>query len=258
MGLLVGILSFALQDRLIPLTATRLIDWGVGEYRANDRLNQVEDLWVRGPNIVARIPVEGMRRGMLENIAIFERDDDGRLLARIDAKRARPTEDGLGLTGVTVRRLPGNEISHHAELDWKGRLPNDLSLASAHPSELTTLRLARISQADIQGLWPSHYYMTWLQKRLAAIFVPVVLIGIGVALSQRLRPRQGMATFLVIGMGCGFAYFLFSGWVTALGELGFLPPVLAAWAPVAILASVAGSFAVFREGRMRQAKVRAL
>lgn len=251
-GLLVGFVSFVLQDRMIPITAEKLIEWGVGDYGKNRRIDQIEDLWVRSPGVVVRIPVASARKGSIENIVIFERDGLGRLLKRIDARQARSIDGGLDLADVTVRQLPENTVAHHAQLRWEGELPGDLSLAIAHPSELSTLRLARMARTDAQGLWPAHFYKTWLQKRLATIFVPLVLIGISVALSQRLRPRRGTATFFFIGTGCGFAYFLLSGWAIALGELGFLPPVLAAWSPIAILASVAGSFVVFREGPSRQ------
>src|SRR3546814_20602595 len=50
--------------------------------------------------------------------------------------------------------------------------------------------------------------------------------GFGLARSGKLFVR------IVLGMGLGFAYFVGDNFALAMGNLGAIPPLLAAWAPL--------------------------
>ncbi len=46
---------------------------------------------------------------------------------------------------------------------------------------------------------------------------------------------------MAIGFGLGFLYFISDGLVMSLGETGAVPPVVAAWLPILVFASVGGA-----------------
>ena len=51
-----------------------------------------------------------------------------------------------------------------------------------------------------------------------------------------------------IGFGLGFLYFISDGLVMSLGETGAVPPVVAAWLPILVFASVGGAWLIRLEG----------
>src|SRR3546814_7422393 len=62
---------------------------------------------------------------------------------------------------------------------------------------------------------------------LSALLMPLLgaVAGFGLARSGKLFVR------IVLGMGLGFAYFVGDNFALAMGNLGAIPPLLAAWAP---------------------------
>jgi lipopolysaccharide export LptBFGC system permease protein LptF len=74
-----------------------------------------------------------------------------------------------------------------------------------------------------------------LHERLAAPLTTAMLLFLTVALA---RPPPGRATHtarIAGGLGGGFLLWNFDGLVSNLRDLGLLPPILAAWAPVAVI-----------------------
>src|SRR3546814_13690868 len=63
---------------------------------------------------------------------------------------------------------------------------------------------------------------------LSALLMPLLgaVAGFGLARSGKLFVR------IVLGMGLGFASFVGDNFALAMGNLGAIPPLLAAWAPV--------------------------
>jgi lipopolysaccharide export system permease protein len=53
---------------------------------------------------------------------------------------------------------------------------------------------------------------------------------------------------MAIGFILGFLYFIADGLVMSLGETGAVPPVLAAWMPIVVFASVGGAWLIRLEG----------
>src|SRR5690625_554192 len=73
---------------------------------------------------------------------------------------------------------------------------------------------------------------------ISQFFIAPLILCLAFALGQAWR-RTGELTRLTLGgLTLGFAFFIINGTSVALGEVGFLPPVLAAWAPPLLLASL--------------------
>jgi lipopolysaccharide export system permease protein len=79
-------------------------------------------------------------------------------------------------------------------------------------------------------------FQTRLYRTVAEGFAPIImlLLALPTALGHT---RSNRTVPVVFGLGCGLLYLVTDGLLTAMGETGVLPPVVAAWgAPVAFAA----------------------
>jgi lipopolysaccharide export system permease protein len=87
---------------------------------------------------------------------------------------------------------------------------------------IDALRSAGRATSELDGKW-------WhkISGPLSAVLMPLLgaIAGFGLARSGRLLVRA------VLGMGLGFAFFVFDNAALALGNFGAYPPLIAAWGP---------------------------
>jgi lipopolysaccharide export system permease protein len=90
------------------------------------------------------------------------------------------------------------------------------------------------------GIRPAWVYQTWWYKRISLFVTVLVMIAMCVPLAVRFRRGGGLGMMLGIGIGLGFLFFVLDGIAMTMGELGFVTPWLAAWAPLLGFAAIAG------------------
>ncbi|HHI82628.1 MAG TPA: LptF/LptG family permease, partial [Rhizobiales bacterium] len=73
---------------------------------------------------------------------------------------------------------------------------------------------------------------TWWHQRLTLFLSAWLMIVICVPLAAKFRRGGGIGIMFAIGVLLGFVFFVFDGISVTLGELGVLPPWIAAWLPV--------------------------
>ena len=141
-------------------------------------------------------------------------------------------------------------VEREASLRWSDDLsPALLAAVLADPRETPLHQLVRVIRAHGLGTQPSYRYKLWLQARLAAPPTTIAMILIIVALARPLSGRTAQGWLIVIGVAVGFVAWTFDGLVLTIGDLGLLPPVLAAWAPLAVFAASAASLMLQQERR---------
>ena len=248
-AVLLGLAQFFLDGEGVPRTLQRLNDWGVGDY-GHSLSNRTTDgaFWLRSGNDIVRLPSVTFDLTKLESLTIFQRDYYGRLIARLDAGGVRQENDQWYLTDVVRRGVNGARVETFDRLPWITFLPlDDLRTMAADPSELTIWRLFRFVTDQSFGIFPPHSYEVWMHRILAASLSPMLLIFFIILLAQRVDRGGAVAGLLVKGLAFGFAYFILVKMSLALGEANLLPPIIAAWIPPVILASVAGGFGFHHE-----------
>ena len=248
-ALAIGIFQFAIDDALVPVTNTALKEWGVIKQDPLQKKNAaVSANWIKVENDIVRIPHGKWQQGSLRNFVIFQRDRDGRLLVRLDVSAAKAEKVGWTLEGITRRDINGGSEKIDRLEGWGvGFKPKNIDELTIHPRDLAFHRLLGFVRAEAHGSWAPHIYQTWLQVKVAICFVPLLMIFLVVALSQRFQ-RTGRTEYLFLGgLGLGFAFFISNGIGLALGEVGLLPPVVAAWAAVVVFAAITGAIAFSRE-----------
>ena len=247
----IGVFQFALDDSLVPKSNAALQAWGVVKQDPVQDQNAhaaTSAAWLKVDNDIVRIPNGMAQRKTIRNFVIFQRNEAGRLMARLDVSMAHRNDVGWTLEGVTRRHISGALENIERIVAWGADFkPKDFDELAIHPRDLAFHRLFSFIAAEAHGAWPPHLYRTWLQVKLAVCFIPLLMIFLVVALSQRFQ-RTGRSELMFLGgLALGFAFFITNGIGLALGEVGLLPPAIAGWSPIAVFAAIIGTIAFSRE-----------
>ncbi|CAN5307144.1 hypothetical protein BH10PSE7_BH10PSE7_20600 [soil metagenome] len=242
-ALLAGGVHFLLNDQGVPRTAPQLREWGIGDY-GEKKLRaggERDPLWMRaGPDIL-RAKSANLKATQLHDVIIFRRDPAGLLREQIMAQDAVLESGRWRLSDVVIYyrdNLPPNRLD---TLVYSGSFqPAAAGARSGDPEEMTIADLNYFVENSGFGIRPAWVYETWWHKRLSLFVTSLVMIAMCVPLAVRFRRGGAIGLMFVSGVGLGFLFFLFDGLALAMGELGFLTPWIAAWAPVIGFTAVAG------------------
>ncbi len=127
------------------------------------------------------------------------------------------------------------------------RRPAAAGSRSGDPEEMSSADLQYFIANAGFGIRPPHVYSTWQQKRITLFFVALLMVLIAVPLSVQYRRGGGLGQFFAIGVALGFAYFIFEGVSLTMGELGLVPPWMAAWMPMLVFGATATAIAISQE-----------
>ncbi len=238
LGVLMGVVQFALEDRLVPAAVKELSGWGVGEY-AQKKLSASRGgvIWMRSGNDILRAGKANAQATELSDVIIFRRDADGLLTEQIFAGTARREAGRWLLRNVAVYRREPVPPARLDALVYSG----DLKLAAqgvrtGDPDEMSLTELKYFIDNLGFGLRPVQVYQTRWHRRLASLLVPLLMIAVCLPLAARFRRGNIAMVLLVGGVAIGFGFFVFDGLAMTVGELGLVPPWLAGWMPVSLLA----------------------
>lgn len=242
-ALLAGGIHFLLNDQGVPRTSPQLREWGIGDY-GEKKLRaggERDPLWMRaGPDIL-RANSANAQATQLKDVIIFRRDPNGVLREQIIARDAMLSGGRWRLSDVIVYyrdNLPPNRLD---TLVYSGSFqPAAAGARSGDPEEMTIRDLDYFVENSGFGIRPAWVYQTWWHKRLSLFVTSLVMIALCVPLAVRFRRGGAIGLMFMIGIGLGFLFFLFDGVALTMGELGFITPWIAAWAPVAVFGAIAG------------------
>lgn len=210
----------------------------VAEVRDIDR-----ELWLRDWRAVIRIGRAEPGAVVLHDVSIFELDDEGRLLDRIDAVRAEYSSGGWLLESARRQGADLETVELPRTL-WRSRLTPGGILSVARRSELVAASEVRdILAGAVPGGRGTPFYAVQLWRGYAAFAVPLVMFLFGALASFGLTRAGGGARYVALGLVGGTCYILVDGVFGSLGEVGAIGPALAAFiSPVLFL--IAGIWSV--------------
>lgn len=245
--------QWLLSDQLVPAAQRALQHWDAQSVMTSGGTDSDDgQIWIRRGSTVARIAAVLADGQALAGITLFLRDDKGNVAELLVARHARYEEGRWSLFDVNRTVLPSSgapQRTHLYSIAWDiDLIPSDLANLTTHPSGLPLRALLALADSSGLGKHPEHFYRTWVQKRIATpVSVVVMLLLAASAAPTFVRGNSGAAG-LAIGVGLGFLYLIGDGVVMTLGEAGRLPPILAAWAPLAIFGCIGGAALIVREG----------
>lgn len=234
-SLIIAILSFVFNDRIVSRATATLAAWEAAEFGPiPEDPSSRPNVWVRdGHMIIQAKLVLGMGNNTrLRDVTAFVRDEKDALRETISAQTAQYT--GAGWLLKNVRRfelLTGNVRTADELIIGAGVTPDQFTLSNVNPSGLSFGELgATINDMQLAGRRTTDLETTYWHKisgPLSAVLMPLLgaVAAFGLARSGRLFFRA------VIGMMLGFAYFVADNFALAMGNLEVYPPLLAAWAP---------------------------
>lgn len=176
----------------------------------------------------------------LTAVTVFFYDEDNHFSARADAEAAR-LEAGNWVLVNPVHSKPDGNSEVLASLKVPTDLTPDRIKDSFEAPETTSFwdLPAFIEQLEAVGFSATEHRLHW-HRLLSRPFLLAAMLLIGVTFSLRLVRQGGTGILIVGGLITGFAFYILSDVIFALGLSGRLPPALAAWTPagVAILLGV--------------------
>lgn len=234
LALLIGIGLFALNDRVVPKLEGRLLTW-LDERPAGT----MGDFWARTTGGVFHADASDPSGAILTGVDIYSTDPSGKLTTRIKADEVR-WEDGVWRFGAATRLEPGlgRSVTIDGEIwDIPLRPANVRALAS--PGRTVAGNAAeRILKGDWAGNRTSEFYQVRVYRGYASVFVPFLMILLAAPAAFGTRRAGGLGKRAALGVSLGFAFLLFDGMLTALGETGNLPPLLAAFGATAMFGAI--------------------
>ena len=242
-ALAVGAFHFVLNDQAVPRAAPQLREWAIGDYgKKKLKVGGPNDpIWMRAGRDVLRAESSNLHSTELRNVIIFRRDAEGLLSEQIMAKSAVLVDRRWQLSDVIVfyrENLPPDRLDR---LIYSGEFrPAAAGARSGDPEEMTMSDLDYFITNSGFGIRPAWVYQTWWYKRISLFVTVLVMIAMCVPLAVGFRRGGGLGTMLAVGIGLGFLFFVLDGIAMTMGELGFVTPWLAAWAPLLGFTAIAG------------------
>lgn len=170
----------------------------------------------------------------LRAVTVFFYDGDARFTARADADAAR-LETGNWVMIKPLHSLPDGSSETLPTMNIPTDLTPDRIKDNFKAPETTSFwdLPGFIESLEIVGFSATEHRLYW-HRLLALPFLLAAMLLIGVAFSLRLARQGGTGILVAGGLITGFAFYILSDVIFALGLSGRLPPTMAAWTPAGI------------------------
>ncbi len=211
-----AVTSITLIDYTMAPAVRALQAWGIGEYKIKN-ITQENPLWLEDSGAIVRA-TDRESYETLANLEIFQRDEDGEVVAIIWADRGTYTGDGWALDGV--RRLdvagadgePRRAEAVESDAVWTtAQTPTSIARLAAEPRDLSLSEMRNFMQPGNSGANPSFAYGFWHAHRLTRPIAALILLVACAALMQRTGREDTGDRTLILGITLGFVFLIIDG-----------------------------------------------
>jgi lipopolysaccharide export system permease protein len=249
----VAVLHFIIADQIVPRSINEMVRRNIYvdiSSKDDDTPVFIQD----GTRIVEVASVEN-HGSILKKVKIYNRNPAGILTDQLQAEEAdynikkhQWTLHQVWVAEIHIDR--GTKPVFSDEQNWDTHLtPAEFSNLIEMPQAMTLAKIWNFATATDVGVRPTYFYEAWLQKRIALPISSILMILLAAPVAHGVYRRdRGLAAGIAIGFCLGFLYFIADGLVMSLGESGAVPPVVAAWMPILVFASVGGAWLIRLEG----------
>lgn len=193
-------------------------------------------IWMRSPDSMTYIEEFREEEGTLHKVTVVRWDDRYRFQSRLHAEKAVWMKDHWLYYGVNLTRKDQNgEYRVKAYPSMVAALtkpPSEFGQAERPAKEMNLFQLGDyIKKLKEEGHRPTHYLVDWHDK-IAFPLVCLVMAALSVPVAVNVRPGGGgFAIGLVLSIAVAFSYWIVHTMFISLGHGGYVPPIVAAWAP---------------------------
>jgi lipopolysaccharide export system permease protein len=226
----------ALHLYLIPWSqATLNLFWETQVQKKPPRsLINPEHLWYKGDRTIYNILLYRKDIKTLEGVKIFRFDAQFKLVQVVAARRAVWQDGHWRLFQGIVQNFDSqkeDQLESFREMDLAlTETPKDFGNLERKISEMNVEEIWRFVHRLERDGYRSTAYRLEIQDRFSMALVPLVLATFGLGLALQ-REKVFIPGMVALGLGVMFAYWLFLGFSTSLGQAGRWPVPLAAWLP---------------------------
>lgn len=251
-NLVIGVLSVGALNPLGAYTAklgtevAAEVGFGGGLRSASNNAPWLRQITDEGSAIIGgRSSTENGK--VLNKVTILRINNDNTVRDRVDAEKATLTD---GFWVLEKARITKNNqpVESQEQLLIKTNLQAEFieeTFASADSVSFFELP-GKIDAANSFGLKANAYAMKLHQLiALPALLVAMTLIAAMVSLTF---VRFGQSLYSILGgILCGFLLYVVSELITAFGEAGSVPPIVAAWVPVIVASTIGTTVLLHKE-----------
>jgi len=233
-ALFLGLLTFALNSYVIPVTSVPRLALLKKYYKDKDTKVQSNNQFMVAPGEVAYF-ARFDRESATGNRFALERFEGTKLRSRLTADQAVwQGNDTWHLTNYKIRDINerGETLTEGYSMDTVVHVaPEDIIIGAHDMEKLTTPELGEyIEQQRSRGVGNIKEYEIEYHKRYAAIATSFILTFLGVCLSSK-KIRGGMGVNLGIGLVLAFTYIMFQTVSSSFAVSGSMSVILAVWLP---------------------------
>lgn len=236
-AILLGILSFYLNNFLIPSSNKARLDFRLTYIDDNPYKNSARDIHLQlSPNNYAYLESYSNRTDVGIKFSLEQFDEEGKLRYKLQSDFIKwDTTKQLwivqnyyerkinGMEEVIKRGLNKDTVLNMSPKDFRKR---DTDVESLNYTELNN----EIEMEKFKGSKMVVFYEVEKYKRFAFPFASIILTFIGVAIASR-KVRGGIGLHLGLGLGISFSFILFMKVSQTFATNGGLHPMLAMWIP---------------------------
>jgi lipopolysaccharide export system permease protein len=237
-SILISVLSFVLQDALIPKTvALSNSIWArvAKEKPADSALATRDNLWFRSRTDIYNIQSYDEKNRVIQGLNTYKFDPNFTLRSRLVAESARQGENGWeAANGLIKEYRPGDDIVvekfRQAKIDFP-EVPDQYAAENRPSEELSTTALKLwIERMESEGYDPIRYVVD-LHFKYSFPFICTIMALLGLPIAFWKERGGGIALGIGAGLALSFVYLVFLGLSRSLGYSAILPPYVAAWLP---------------------------
>jgi len=192
------------------------------------------NIWHREEGSILRAALFDPGTQSLKGVTLWQLKDGGQPVQRVDADSGVLTEKGWSLTNAVVRDLSGGEVSETAKfasLPVPLKLkPADLKVLGKYSDSMTISELKRYCAKLKAGGYDPTRYLAQMHSRISLPFGCAIMAFLGIPFALRGGRSSGIAVGIGLSLGIGFLYVIVNSVIISFGQVGLLPPVVAAWA----------------------------
>ena len=239
-ALIVGMGSFAFNERVVTRANATLKAWDANEYKKVPADSGVKTnvYLTDGTNILSAATVTGSGAEMeLNGVTWYRRAPSGAIADQVRSTRAVYANPGWRMEGAQQFDVAGARSQALGNVVVAEKIsPEQIALGSVDADGQSFWQLKRsIDDYEQAGRRTAELKAKWWHKLsgpLSSVLMPLLgaVAAFGLARSGQVFVRA------LIGMALGFAYFVVDNAALAMGNFGGYSPLLAAWGPFLLFA----------------------
>lgn len=249
-ALLIGVFSVTVYNPVaaeLRERATRL----EGElFARTGQIASDREIWLRqksvdGPAIVRALGSLPDTQGLAE-VAIFQFDNSGAFVQRVDARRAELREGFWQLTDARVISTVDEPRSYKTFQVATSLEPDQVRQSILPPDSVGFWSLPAVIQRNAQAGLDATRYVLRQHVLMARPLLLVAMILVAASVSLRFFRFGGVTRLVLGGVAAGFVLYVATQLSEELGASGIVSPIVSAWLP-ATVGTMLGALALLHQ-----------